>query len=119
MKKIIVLTGLSALLACATRKQVVSYDFPPAMNASVRAQYLEQCQKGALLYEQHCAACHSVQRKGKTIIPDFTQEKLNGYAIRVANRTHEENMPDSLVSVEDLGLITTFFLYKKKSTIHR
>lgn len=117
MKKVLILISLVTVVACATQKKTIVYEFPPAMSASVKAQYLEMCQKGAALYDRHCSGCHNIRVKGKTIIPDFTEEKMNGYAIRVANRTHEENMPDSLVSVEDLGLISTFFLYKKKNKL--
>lgn len=117
MKKTAILMLLGTLIACATQKKTISYDFPPAMSASVKAQYLEMCYKGAALYDRHCSGCHNIRVKGKTIIPDFTEEKMNGYAIRVANKTHEKNMPDSIVSVEDLGLISTFFLYKKKNVL--
>ncbi|GAA4457372.1 cytochrome c [Rurimicrobium arvi] len=106
---------ISGIAACATHKQVIEYQFPTAMSPSVKAQYADLCAQGAVLYDRHCSGCHNIKVKGKTIIPDFTEEKMNGYAIRVANRTHEEHMPDSLVSAEDLGLISTFFLYKKKN----
>ena len=47
--------------------------------------------------------------------PDFDQQQLQGYTIRVANKRHESSMPDSLVSEEELVLISTFLMYKKPS----
>lgn len=117
MKKVLILFACVSMVACARQNALVAYDFPAAMSAPVKAQYQEMCNKGAALYQKNCAACHSIRVKGRTIIPDFTQEKMNGYAIRVANRVHEANMPDSIVSVEDLGLISTFFQYKRKNKI--
>jgi hypothetical protein len=40
---------------------------------------------------------------------------LKGYEIRVSNAQREENMPDEKVTAEELGLISTFLLYKKKN----
>jgi cytochrome c5 len=115
MKKyFIVSVGLLFFYACSTHKKV-SYDFPPAMAANIKALYVEQCEKGKALYNKNCAHCHNTIVKGKTIIPDFTEEKLQGYSIRVANRKHELNMPDSIVTAEELALISTFLTYKKKN----
>ena len=57
----------------------------------------------------------AVTKGRKTIIPDFDQQKLQGYTIRVSNKRHESSMPDSLVSEEELVLISTFLMYKKPS----
>jgi len=51
------------------------------------------------------------------IVPDFKPEQLRGYELRVANKLHETNMPDSLVSEEELGIIMTFLTYKKKNKL--
>lgn len=104
------------LVACAHQKKV-AYDFPPAMPESVRSGYMEICNKGKVLYDINCAKCHNMVVKGKDIIPDFSQEKLTGYELRVANREHEGSMPDTKVTAEELVLISTFLTYKKKVNI--
>lgn len=117
-KKYTVLLLLSLTLstaACHTQKKI-SYDFPPAMSDNIRAGYTELCDKGKVLYERTCARCHTILVKGRRVIPDFSPEQLTGYTIRVSNKRHETSMPDSLVSVEDLSLITTFLTYKQKNT---
>lgn len=115
MKKcIIVCLSLVVFVACASQKKV-TYDFPPAMAANIQAQFTEQCDKGKFLYDKNCARCHNTIVKGKAIIPDFSQEKLVGYAIRNSNQRHESSMPDTLVSAEELGLIMTFLTYKKRN----
>jgi len=50
------------------------------------------------------------------VIPDFKPEQLTGYTLRVANAQHEKNMPDTLVTEEELSIIMTFLGYKKKNT---
>jgi len=102
------------LLACKTQKKA-AYDFPPSMAANIRADFTKICDQGAFLYDKNCARCHNTKVKGKIIIPDFTEEKLVGYTIRIANKKHEENMPDSIVTAEELGLISTFLTYKTKN----
>jgi hypothetical protein len=49
-------------------------------------------------------------------VPDFTEEQLGAYSIRVANAKHEEQVSESNVSAEELALITTYLTYKKKNT---
>lgn len=115
MKNItIFLTILFFGIACKTQQKAL-YDFPPAMSVAIRTEFTKICDKGALLYNKNCARCHNSKVKGKIIIPDFTEEKLVGYTIRIANKKHEENMPDSIVSAEELGLISTFLMYKTKN----
>lgn len=78
---------------------------------------MEICNKGKVLYDINCAKCHNMVVKGKNIIPDFSQEKLTGYELRVANREHEGSMPDTKVTAEELVFISTFLTYKKKVNI--
>lgn len=118
MKKVIILSvcSLVAILTTAQKKQTkVEYVFPDAMAQPVRDQYLKLCEKGKVLYELSCAKCHNTLQKGKTLIPDFTEDQLGAYSIRVANPRHEEHVSESSVSAEELTLISTFLTYKKKN----
>ncbi len=118
MKKVIILSvcSLIAILTTAQKKQTkVEYVFPDAMAQPVRDQYLKLCDKGKVLYELNCAKCHNTLQKGKTLIPDFTEEQLGAYSIRVANPRHEEHVSEASVSAEELTLISTFLTYKKKN----
>lgn len=104
-------------VACLSQKKI-EYEFPAAMLPDVKVAYTERCDKGQALYNMACARCHNSGSKRKPIVPDFNPEQLRGYALRVTNRQHEVNMPDSLVSEEELGIIMTFLTYKKKNKPH-
>lgn len=110
------MAGMLLLAACVSQKQVsVTYTFPDAMPSPVRTEFSKLCDKGKVLYEINCAGCHNIKKGRRQIIPDFTPEQLKGYELRVSNAQHEENMPDEKVTAEELSLISTFLLYKKKN----
>jgi cytochrome c5 len=118
MKKLIILSSmfLATAFAIAQKKQAKSeYVFPDAMAQPVRTEYAKLCEKGRALYELSCARCHNTLVKGKIVIPDFTEEQLGAYSIRVANPKHEDHVSEASVSAEELALISTFLTYKKKN----
>lgn len=117
MKYIKLLSGFIAifiLIQCRSQKKI-QYELPEAMLPHVKVFYGAQCEKGQALYYLSCAKCHNTKIKGKEVIPDFKPEQLTGYTLRVANAQHETNMPDTLVTEEELGIIMTFLGYKKKN----
>jgi hypothetical protein len=102
------------LIQCQSQKKL-AYELPEAMLPHVKTMYIPICDKGKILYDLNCARCHNTKVKGKQIIPDFNPEQLTGYTLRVANAQHEKNMPDTLVTEEELGIIMTFLNFKKKN----
>lgn len=104
------------LAACVSEKKV-EYEFPEQMLPFVKTEYAKQCDKGQILYKLNCAKCHNQKVKGHKIVPDFKPEQLKGYELRVTNARHEQNLTDSAVTAEELGLIMTFLNYKKKSNV--
>lgn len=113
----IVWSAVSLILigvACNSQKKV-QYELPEAMLPHVKVEYTKRCDQGQILYDMSCGKCHTKIVKRKKIIPDFTSEQLIGYNLRVSNAIHESNMPDSLISEEELGIIMTFLTYKKKN----
>ncbi len=109
----VVITAL-LLWACSAQKEVW-YELPAEMLPHVKEEYTKRCDKGKVLYDVNCARCHNTKVGRKVIIPDFKPEQLTGYTLRVANALHETNMPDSMVTEEELGIIMTFLNYKKKN----
>lgn len=91
------------------------YTLPEAMLPEVKGEYTKLCNKGQVLYETACSHCHNSGTKRRPVIPDFSQQQLTGYALRVSNRQHERNMPDSLVTEEELNTIVIFLTYKNKN----
>lgn len=111
---IILCSSVFVINACTSQKKAV-YVFPDAMAKPIQDQYTLLCEKGRVLYEMNCASCHNKKVKGKTVIPEFTEEELGAYSIRIANATHEEQVSEARVSSEELTLITYFLTYRKKS----
>jgi len=108
------LAAILTWITCAAQKKM-AYEFPPEMAPAVKEGLIKLCDKGQILYAINCARCHNQVVGKKEIIPDFTPEQLGSYSIRVANAEHEDQMSETSVSAEELGLITTFLSYKKKN----
>jgi cytochrome c peroxidase len=117
---LLLLSAIAVLFtACVSSQQPVTYAFPEAMTTPVKNEFTKVCDKGKILYDINCAGCHNIKKGRKQLIPDFTPEQLKGYELRVSNAQHEENMPDEKVTAEELSLISTFLLYKKKNNSTR
>ncbi len=115
MKRVFcIIVSIVACFLCAESKAQKGgkalYEFPAEMAEDIRAMYAQNAEKGLALYQITCAKCH-----GKKDIPDFTVEQLELYQIRIANATHESELQETTMNAEELSLITTFFMYKKKS----
>ncbi|WP_317897427.1 hypothetical protein [Aurantibacillus circumpalustris] len=111
----ITLTTLLLIVACTAQKYIEP-DFPEAMLPHVKTEYVKRYDQGQILYNMSCAGCHNKKDGRKIIVPDFEPDQLRGYEIRVSNAQHEQNMPDTLVTEEELGIIMTFLSYKKKNS---
>ena len=112
---IILFFSLGVFLMQCKIKQDIPYEFPDAMIASAKIEFAKQCDKGKILYDINCAKCHNTVQRRKELIPDFTIEQLTSYEIRVSTPEHESNIPEMMVTAEELGYIMTFLSYKKKS----
>lgn len=120
MKSKVILTIITAALVggcIAQKKPVVTHQFPPAMSASVREGYIEMWKKGQILYDLNCSGCHNQVVKRKVIIPEFTEEQLAAYEVRIADPKHEMSLSETKVNAEELGLITIFLTYRKHDSV--
>lgn len=102
------------VISCAVQKNIEP-EFPDAMLPHVKAEYAIRYDKGQILYNMNCARCHTTKQGRKLIVPDFKADQLKGYELRISNAQHQSNMPDTLVTEEELGIIMTFLTYKKKN----
>lgn len=116
MRIAITLFIFALLITCTSRRKEALYVLPNEMLPHVKTHYAQQCEKGYMLWKKNCAGCHTRIEKRKEIIPDFKQEQLTGYTLRVQNKRHETNLLDSVVTEEDLATIMTFLTYKKRNT---
>ena len=110
----VILTAVT-FLSCVAGKYRVTHDFPEAMSATVKADYVRQWEKGRILYGMNCAKCHNKMVGRHEVIPDIPQEKLMGYELRLEHMKHGGEIAETDVPAEDLGLITIFLTYKKKN----
>ncbi len=118
MKRVIKLAVmlLSFAAPAHAQKHKIVADFPPEMSEAVRTEYQKQWDKGRILWDMNCARCHNTKERRREIIPDFRQEQLIGYELRVKNAQHDTGIAEERVSTEELGLIMTFLTYKKKNS---
>lgn len=97
------------------QKNRVAAEFPKEMQGAVLAEYEKMWDKGRVLWDMNCARCHNTNERRREIVPDFRQEQLIGYELRVKNAQHDTGIAEERVSTEELGLIMTFLTYKKKN----
>ena len=119
MKKIITLALIFItalwLIACVSQPKIQFYDFPADIAEEAKVANLKLIEKGRVLYNINCAKCHNTKEKGKILIPDFTNEQLESYTIRIKNEVHINTLPENKITAEELEAIQIFFTYKKPS----
>lgn len=118
VKIVIALAGLLTAGSCLTQKQPkVVQQFPDAMLPHVKEAYAEMWTKGETLYALNCAKCHNKKVNGKMIVPEFTEEQLAAYEIRVADPEHEMALSDVRVTTEELTLINIYLMYRVHDSV--
>lgn len=101
------------LIACVTQPKIQYFDFPSDIAEEAKVANLKMIEKGRVLYNINCAKCHNKKVNGRIIIPDFTNEQLESYTIRIKNEIHVSTLPENKVTPEELEAIQFFFTYKK------
>jgi cytochrome c5 len=111
---LIFITGLW-LIACVSQPKIQFYDFPVDIAEEAKVANLKLIEKGRVLYNINCSKCHNTKEKGKIFIPDFTNEQLESYTIRIKNEVHVNTLPENKITAGELEAIQIFFSYKKPS----
>ena len=106
---------LASGLSCTSQAKIQYYDMPADIAAEAKTANLTTIEKGRILYNINCAKCHNTKDKGKIFLPDFTNEQLESYTIRIKNEVHVNSLPENKVTAEELEAIQFFFAYKKPS----
>lgn len=89
------------------------YDFPSDIAEEAKTANRKMLEKGRILYNINCAKCHNKKINGRIIIPDFTQDQLDSYIIRIKNEVHINTIPETRVTAQEMEAIQFFFTYKK------
>ncbi len=103
------------LVACVTQPKLQFYDFPEDITEEAKTSNLKTIERGRILYELNCAKCHNKKEKGKILLPDFTNDQLDMYKIRIKNEQHVNALPEDRITIDELESIQFFFAYKKPS----
>lgn len=114
--KLIVLSG-SFLFFLSAAPPKVTHQFPAEMKPEVKVEYIKMWEKGKILYDMNCAKCHNTKVKKIDIYPDLTSSQIKGYEIRVQNPQHEMSLLEEAITPEELGLVSTFLIYKASNKI--
>lgn len=105
----------AVLWGCSGPKEIL-YNYPPYLKENQREEFVRTFEKGYVLYEVHCAKCHSKFEGKYELIPDFTQQQLDVYNVRTGLAKHEETLSSRNIPEEELELVMTFLEIKKAKT---
>lgn len=98
---------------CSSTKKI-SYIFPEAIKTLNQDSLVVLCEKGRLLYKEHCTGCHGIFKKAKDGIPDFTKQQIDMYKAKASLRDPTNHAVLQNMPFEQLDAIQLFLLYRKK-----
>jgi hypothetical protein len=97
---------------CASQKKT-TYVFPPALNQQKRDSLTLLCEKGRLIYKEHCTGCHGIFAKGKDDVPNFSKQQIDMYASRASLRDPTNHAVMLEMPMEQLDAIQLFLLFRE------
>lgn len=113
---ILIITA-SCMVQKKTKKPDFAWVFPQEMQPHVKEAYIEMWKKGEILYDVSCSRCHNQVVGRKVIVPEFTQEQMATYEVRVSDPQHEMFLTESKVTPEELSLINIYLTYREHDTV--
>lgn len=87
---------------------------PPNLSEKNEKQFIQFFTEGETYYNLNCAECHNKKINNKTVLPQFTDEQLELYTVRIKNPDHAKRLTAKDVTDEELQKIMYFLKYKKK-----
>ena len=112
MKCISTIGAFLFFFGCATQKPDL-YVYPQGIVPEKKAEFIQYCEKGKVLYGIHCAKCHSTTVAGKEVIPDFTPLQLDAYDMRLGFTKHQSALTERNIPEEELEKVIFFLSHKK------
>src|SRR4051812_42896734 len=109
---LITLFALFALLFSQCSRYRVSYNIPAQYPEAMRTEIKKTCDRGKILFKQHCSECHGVFTKGKDNIPNFSIVELHRYSEKYIMRDRTNHAVAIHMSPQQLGEVLTFLKYK-------
>lgn len=100
-------------VACSLQKEV-KYNIPEGLNEKQKNKFLENFNNGSAVYTISCAKCHDKTVNNQIVQPEFTNEQLELYIVRIQNDEHSKNLTIRDISDEDLQRVMFYLKYKIK-----
>jgi cytochrome c553 len=115
MKKRYVILGLICMVTIAqcTVEKKMSYTVPSYFQGERKTQFLENLEKGRLLYKQNCSNCHGIFTKGKEGVPNFTNSEIKNYMTAYQSNDERNHAVIKKLLPEEMSMILTFLQYRK------
>lgn len=108
---------IGLLLYNCTPKAKITYNIPANYPEARKAQILEVCEKGKILYKTNCSECHGIFALGKDGIPNFTHSQIDNYSARFLRGDMKNHAVIKQMSMEQMSEILTFLRYRKVDTV--
>jgi len=99
-------------IQCASQK--TKYIFPSALSQHKQDSLIILCEKGRLVYKEHCTGCHGIFSKGKDDVPNFSKEQIDMYASRASLRDPTNHAVMLEMPMDQLDAIQLFLLYRER-----
>jgi len=115
MRKRKVIIGLVVLISIAqcTVEKKISYSVPSYFSGERKTQFLDNLEKGRLLFKQNCSNCHGIFAKGKEGIPDFTNQEIKNYMTAYQSNNEKNHAVIKKLLPEEMSMILTFLQYRQ------
>jgi hypothetical protein len=116
MKKNVLLFIVSSVIfmsawQCASQK--TQYVFPPYMMRLNQDSLIARCNKGKMLFKEHCDGCHGIFSKGKDGIPNFSKDQVDTYNEMAMMRDPKNHAVMIEMPYEELDAVKMFLTYRK------
>lgn len=103
---------LVTTVQCAVDKKI-SYSIPSYFKGERKTEFLENLEKGKVLFKQHCSSCHGIFSKGKEGVPNFTNQEIKNYLTAYQTNDQRNHAVIKKLLPEEMSMILTFLQYRK------
>lgn len=101
--------GLVLLASGCMAHRPPEYVLTPDVTGDNRARLIENFEKGKVLYQANCAACHGGHGQGRDTIPSFSEAQVQSYMASGQIRTDQRNHAvGRRLSQQQLDYVFTF-----------
>jgi Cytochrome c len=98
---------------CASRKKghkekKEEYNIPDNIPVEMRQGFVDNLEKGRVLYKENCSGCHGIFTQGKDSVPNFSQQQIDKYSSRYIMRDPSNHAVAFKMNPEDLNTVIMY-----------